>query len=337
MSILKGRTYEFESGKLNNYLHLVDIKQFNRVRVFSCFIAEFDEDTIILDCGTSFEINRLLRYMKKNNISLSSVRYIIPTHHHFDHIGGLWKLYSKIKEENPDVRILCSLKFKERIDNFKCEPHFFHAKKTFGGLIGEIRKIDDNAFKILNSSEYYESISNKNIIESFRSIDNIVHLSIIETPGHAPDHACPMFFIDDQLDFIYFGCAMGLKHHKDKMVTLPSCSAPNFNYNEYMKSVEILKELSPLSAGFSHAGVVLGMENVREIMEEHTILMKEFREMIINYYNQIPETRYVFDNIFPWMESKTDVSEGYADNEIVRKLSLSVVFGMMVDLGYREI
>ena len=75
--------YIFNSGKINEYLHLVDIKQFGRGRVFSVFIAEFDNSSVILDCGTSLEINRLIRYMKKNYIPLSSVKYIIPTHHHF--------------------------------------------------------------------------------------------------------------------------------------------------------------------------------------------------------------------------------------------------------------
>jgi len=54
----------FESGKINNYLHLVDINQFKKKRVFSVFIAEFDEYSVILDCGCGFgRTGHLLRSM----------------------------------------------------------------------------------------------------------------------------------------------------------------------------------------------------------------------------------------------------------------------------------
>ena len=188
-------TYKYKSGKINDYLHLVDIKQFNRQRVFSAFIAQFDHSSVILDCGSSLDINRLLRYMKKKGILLSSVKYIIPTHHHFDHSGGLWKLFDKIKQENTEVKILCSSLYKNLINNFDTVLHFKHVKKTFGGLIGEIKKISDDAFKILKSDQFFSN--DCTIIENFTIEDKVVGLSILETPGHAPDHVCPMFIIND--------------------------------------------------------------------------------------------------------------------------------------------
>ena len=79
----------------------------------------------------------------------------------------------------------------------------------------EIKPIEDNAYKIIDSRDY---INNRkeclNIVDSFTLNNHMVGLSILETPGHSPDHICPMFIINNQIDFIYFGCALGIKNHK---------------------------------------------------------------------------------------------------------------------------
>ena len=86
-----------ESGKITEYLHHVDLREFGTRRVLTCFIAEFDDCNVILDCGSSLEVKNLLRYAKKNKIDLSKMKYLVTTHHHFDHTGGMWKLYDEIK------------------------------------------------------------------------------------------------------------------------------------------------------------------------------------------------------------------------------------------------
>ena len=95
-----------KSGKVNEYLHMIDVKAYGTTRMLSVFLGEFDDCSILFDCGSSLDIKRSLRYFKKNQIPLSSFKYLITSHHHFDHNGGLWKLYEEIKAHNPNVKIL---------------------------------------------------------------------------------------------------------------------------------------------------------------------------------------------------------------------------------------
>ncbi len=325
-----------DSGKINEYLHLVDVKQFGMERVLTIFIAEFDDGIIIIDCGTSFEINRLLRYMKKNQLSLSAVKYIIPTHFHFDHCGGLWKLYEKIKVANQNVKILSSAELKHQVNNFDNLEHFSLAKKTFGGLIGELKGIDDSAFEIITPDD---SFGEKNFtphpIKVFKLGDKNVNLAIFKTPGHSLDHVCPLFIINGKLAFIHFGEALGIKGHKDKLITAPNCAAPNFDYKLHMNSAEKLNQLNPQNAGFSHSGFVHGEKNIRCLMIDHLSLMEQFRNMIVEYYKEKPETKFVFEKIYPFLKTRSDLGDDFADNPTVRKMMLTAVYGMMTDLKYR--
>ncbi|MFX1239367.1 MAG: MBL fold metallo-hydrolase, partial [Promethearchaeota archaeon] len=112
-----------ESGKINDYIHHVDLMEYGLKGFLSCYVAEFDEGTMILDCGSSLCVKTLLEYLKKENISLSSILYLTTTHHHYDHVGGLWKLYEEVKKHNPRVRILTNKTTKELLINNEYHLH----------------------------------------------------------------------------------------------------------------------------------------------------------------------------------------------------------------------
>ena len=320
-----------ESGKINDYIHHLDLKEFGTRKILSSFIGEFDDCSIILDSGSSLEVNRLIRYAKKNQIPLSSFKYLITTHHHFDHNGGMWKLYEIIKKHNPSVKIITNQKTKELLNDY--EYHLNRAKSTFGNNIGEMKPIESNAFKIIEPT-----INSIESIDSFYLNGQEIKLSILKTPGHTPDHQCPLFIKEDgEIDFIFFGEAVGTLYHSTKLITMPTSMPVYFQYKEYMESLENLKKLSskPSMSGFGHFGVVHGKDNVCEILLEHESFMKEYREKIIKYYKEKPETRHVVKKILPFLVPRTDLMSG--DNPVLKNIILAIVYGMLIDLGYRKI
>ena len=165
-----------------------------------------------------------------------------------------------------------------------------------------------------------------------------IKLSILKTPGHTPDHQCPLFIKEDgEIDFIFFGEAVGTLYHSTKLITMPTSMPVYFQYKEYMESLENLKKLSskPSMSGFGHFGVVHGKDNVCEILLEHESFMKKYREKIIKYYKEKPETRHVVKKILPFLVPRTDLMGG--DNPVFRNIILAIVYGMLIDLGYRKI
>ena len=322
-----------DSKKFNDYLHHIDLKEFGTPKVLSSFIAEFDDCYLFLDCGTSIEIKRVLRYARQNDIPLSKVKYLVTTHHHFDHCGGMWKLYDKIKTYNPDVKILTNEKTKILLNDY--ESHLNRAKRTFGRFSGKMNPIDNEAFKIIKPTiDFNSNLETMNIIEKFTVNGIEIKLAILDTPGHTHDHQSPIFIKNGEIDFIFFGEAAGTLYPTGELITMPTSMPIYFQNKEYMETLEKLIKLKPLSAGYGHFGAVHGKDNITTLLLDNKSLMTEFRADVIKYYKEKPETRYVVNKISQKMVDRAHV---HGENHPINaNVMLAITYGMMMDLGYRK-
>lgn len=323
-----------ETGKINDYIHLLDLMEFETPNILSSYIGEFDDECIIMDSGSSRDAPKIIEYLKKRRIPLENVSYLLTTHHHFDHNGGMWKLYEILSQYNPSLKILTNKKTKELLDNYKF--HLARGKRTYGNMVGEMREIRDEAFEIITPcNQFLKDLDSLDYIKSFKNNGEDVKMALLETPGHTPDHQSISFIKNNEIQFIFLGEAVGTLYHSNKLITSPTSMPIFFDYNTYMDSLFKLKELkTPLQCGFGHHGVVTGKENIRHILEEHQSFMKEFRSRVIEYYEGTPQTKYVFEKIKPYFQERYQVNEhqkGIFDNII-----LGLTYGMMMSLGYRS-
>ncbi len=322
-----------ETGKINDFIYHIDAQAYGAPRMLSVFVAQFDDSSVLIDCGSSLDIKKLVRFLKKLNIDLSSFKYLTTSHHHFDHVGGLWQIYDIIKEFNSDVKIITNNKTKELLNDY--EEHLARGKRTYGNLTGIMKPIEESAFKIIKPSTNFNSNPSKlEFMDSFSNDGSEVKFGILNTPGHTPDHQCPLFVKADSIEFIHLGESVGTIYHSSELVTMPTSMPTYYNHKEYMKTLENLKNLSPIKAGFGHFGVVNGKNNVRKILLEHETFMKEFRVAVIQSYSEKPETRYVLEQIKPMLLTRTDMS--FEENSMFNGIALGIVYGMMMDLGYRK-
>ena len=109
-----------------------------------------------------------------------------------------------------------------------------------------------------------------------------------------------------------------------------------FNYMEYMKSLNNLIKINPKPnfAGFGHFGVIKGSESIHQILLEHKEFMELFRKEVINAYNENPQTKHVVEKLTPILTPRTDLIKG--GHPILSNIILGIVYGMMIDLGYRK-
>ncbi|MHA1986788.1 MAG: MBL fold metallo-hydrolase, partial [Promethearchaeota archaeon] len=226
---------KLKSGKVNDYLHHIDVKAYGRQRMLSVFFGKFDDGCILIDCGSSLDIKKGLKYFKKNDIPLSSFKYLITTHHHFDHNGGLWKLYEEVKAHNPEVKILTNKITKKLLNDFKL--HLKRGMRTYGNLVGDMKPISNGAFKIIEPiQEFNIKSENLEIIDTFSINGSEVKLVIFKTPGHTPDHQCPALIKEGNVDFIQYGESAGTIYNESKLLTMPTSMPIYYNHEKYMET-----------------------------------------------------------------------------------------------------
>ncbi|MBN1801144.1 MAG: MBL fold metallo-hydrolase [Candidatus Lokiarchaeota archaeon] len=323
-----------KSGKINDYLHHLDLLEYGLEGFLSCFVAEFEEGVVILDCGSSLCVPNLLKYLEQCQISLSSVRYFVTTHHHYDHVGGLWFLYEKVKKFNPDVKIITNQKTKELLLDY--EYPLQRARRNFGDYVGEMKPIDVNAFQIVNPcSEFDDLALSKQSEIQFTSNGLKIRLSLLSTPGHTPDHQCPLFLNEnDEIEFLYLGEAGGTLYHSSRLISMSTSMAIYYQHEKYMSSLEKLIHLRVLKAGLGHFGVIDGERHVIDFLNDNYSFMQDFQNRIIKYYRENPSTKYVVERLLPFLATRTDRME--QDSSILRNITLGTTYGMMMNLGYRN-
>jgi glyoxylase-like metal-dependent hydrolase (beta-lactamase superfamily II) len=323
-----------DTGKINDFIHLLDLREFGISNILSSFIGVFDDECIIMDSGSSNDAPKIIQYLRKEGIPLKKVSYLLTTHHHFDHNGGMWKLYEILRENNPNVKILTNKTTKNLLNNY--EFHLARGKRTYGNMVGEMREIRDDAFEIITPGNHFpREPTSLEYVKSFEKNGDEVKLSILATPGHTPDHQSLAFIKNGEIKFIFFGEAVGTLYHSTELITSPTSMPIFFDYDTYMDSLSNLRTLeTPLQCGFGHHGIISGKKNVEHILKEHESFMKEFRSKVIEYYKETPQTSYVFEKIKPFFKERYQINKHWED--IFDNIILGLTYGMMMSLGYRS-
>ena len=307
------------SGKITDEIYHLDIEQYSMPRSCSIYFLVTPKLIIIMDVGTSDDINSILLFMKKNNLPFKKIKYLVPSHHHFDHFGGGWKLWEIISKSNPEIKILTTEKTKRLLQNPK--DHMNRAKRTFGDFIGVMKPISDEAYEILETDE---PIQIPGLSKEFK---------LISTPGHTSDHVSPSIINDNKTEFIYLSeCAGGLLHSQ-KLKTVPSSMPPEFDFKTYLKSLQKIIDLEPFNAGYAHAGVVRGQDKVIQVLTENQEYSRYFRDFVKMRFLERRETRYVVEQ---FIEHELSERSDIPLNSLYTNYVVAVVYGQLIDLGLRK-
>ncbi|MFW9903730.1 MAG: MBL fold metallo-hydrolase [Candidatus Thorarchaeota archaeon] len=307
------------SGKITDDIFHLDLNQYNIPRSCSVFLLITPQSIVIMDIGTSNDVKTIFECLKTINLPLKNIRYLVPSHHHFDHFGGGWKLWNIIKKFNPQVKVLTTEETKKYLQ--KPQRHLNRAKRTFGERIGLMKPLPEEAYEI---TELNESIPIPGLDKQFK---------LLPTPGHTSDHVCPVIEKNGQTEFVYLSeCAGGLLHSK-KLLTVPSSMPPDFNFGTYIQSLRNVLTLKSLNVGYAHAGAVRGQEVVKQVLEEHIEFSFFFRDFVKKKFTERKKTRYVVEQFLDQEMKKR--SEAH-NHELYVNYVVAVVYGQLVDLGLKK-
>ena len=208
----------------------------NDVACFYC-VVEGDEVAII-ETGTSKSVPTLLKLLAELSIKHEQVKYVIPTHVHLDHAGGVGTMMQTF----PNAELLVHPSgAKHMIDPSQLIKATIdvYGEQAYKNLYGEIPPVD--AGRVISAE--HESVVNLNGRQ----------LLLIHTPGHAYHHLC---VVDETSKGIFTGDTFGLAYqnlfYQQKRIVIPTTTPTQFDQAALHASIDLLMSYAPEKMYMTH-------------------------------------------------------------------------------------
>ncbi|WP_203142787.1 MBL fold metallo-hydrolase [Marinobacter mangrovi] len=208
----------------------------------ACYLIRGADQYAIIDTGTNRTVPVILGLLEERGIPRSQVRYVIPTHVHLDHAGGVGGLMQAL----PEATLLIHPRgARHMIDpsRLKAGVLAVYGEKTFAEVYEDIipvpgervRTLDDGAEILLGDRR----------------------LLFLDTPGHARHHFC---IYDAASNGIFTGDTFGLCYPslmtENGPFIFPTTTPVQFDPEPLKQSIHRLLALEPERMYLTHYGLV---------------------------------------------------------------------------------
>jgi len=221
--------------------------------VFAVYFIK-DGDGAIVEPGPAVVVPKIQEAVVE--LGLSNPAYIIPTHIHLDHAGGVGRL----AEVFPKTKIVVN---KQGVRHIVEPSRLIESTRMafgddFESIYGSILPVPESRLKVVEDGE--------------RLVVGSRELVIIYTPGHAPHH---ISIFDTKTRGLFCGEALGLIYGPG-YPPLPAVAPPSFDMELYLNDMERLKALKPKLLFYSHGSVASEPEGLITTAMENTRLVGDF-------------------------------------------------------------
>ncbi|MHA1269630.1 MAG: MBL fold metallo-hydrolase [Candidatus Helarchaeota archaeon] len=250
--------YIRDSGKISDDSYIIDTKSWGIKKQNAVYFI-MDKKIVLIDTGTASDARKINKYIKEE-IGCSKIDYLIITHGHLDHYGGLSYF---IKRHDP-VFVLISNKSINKINEIK----ELIKRKNLNSKLIEVQEGDK-----FNIGEMHT-------------------LKILETPGHSPDH---ISIFDLKTRYLYVGDSAGA-YHIGKKFSRPTAYAPDFNYTDYLKTLNRFIGMNISGIGISSYGFVKGSKS-KGVLKFGLNIFKNWYETIKKNYLEGKDINEIYEII----------------------------------------
>lgn len=208
----------------------------------ACYLLREGDQAAFIDTGTNYSVPNMLAALDRHELTPAQLRYVIPTHVHLDHAGGV----GRIMRECPNA---------ELVIHPRGAAHMIDPAKLVAGataVYGE-QGMRDTYGEILPVSE-----SRIQTPEDGASIDlNGRPLLFLHTEGHARHHFC---IYDDASSGFFTGDTFGLSYREFDTdcgaLVLPTTTPVQFDPEAWQDSLQRLMSYQPRRMYLTHYGMV---------------------------------------------------------------------------------
>lgn len=125
-----------------------------------CTLIKCNDECMLIDSGEEYEANTVIDFLKSKDVT--TLKYVIATHPHSDHIGGLDEIIKNFEVENIIIpKISYDSEEFEELKNTIIEYNI----NVIEPKIGDEYYLGDSKFMILSpSSPYYGELNNYSVV-----------------------------------------------------------------------------------------------------------------------------------------------------------------------------
>ncbi len=229
------------------HLYRIDLPQKRRGwRYFiSSWLYSDGSLAFLVDPGPLYSIDTLLTSLQRHG--LSSLDYILLTHIHIDHAGGL----ARLLETFPSAKVCC---------HPRGHNHLNHPEKLWQGtqdVLGDLALDYGEILPVPAHTLFFTKT-----VETASG-----DIRVYETPGHAPHHLCFSFG-----RFLFCGEVAGTLSEIGTAIYQRPATPPRFDLAVSLASLEAMIALQPEVAVFAHYGSIRHPERVLKTAHHQLLL-----------------------------------------------------------------
>lgn len=211
------------------------------------FVA--DEKTALIEAGCPIQIPDILTAVGKLGYDANELSYVIPTHMHADHAGGVGLLTRRL----PQLKVVTHPRTAKLLSDSEMLSRVMLGFKTVFGNDGQ-----DRFGEMLPVSQ-----EKCLMVEDGDSISlGERKLKVIHTSGHDPYH---LSFLDEKSRGLFCGDALGV--HFSEIEVIMSSPVAGSDFLLLQQSIKKLKELNPSLLLFSHGGATRDVFKLIQLAE----------------------------------------------------------------------
>lgn len=208
--------------------------------VAALYLMQEGEQIAIIETGTSLSAPLVVEALKQRGLSADNVAYVIPTHVHLDHAGGVGELMHICANAQ---LVIHPRGARHMIDPSKLVAGTMsvYGEEAFRKLYGELRPVPED--RVIEAPDNYQLDFNGR------------QLRFLDTPGHARHHFC---IYDPTSRGIFSGDTFGLSYPglatEQGVFIFPTTTPVQFDPESMHHSIDRLMALQPQFIYLTHFG-----------------------------------------------------------------------------------
>ncbi len=227
---------------------------FQRPRFDAAYLVVENGRAAFIDTGTNFAVPRLIQALEALDLPRDAVDYVIPTHVHLDHAGGVGTLMREL----PNATLICHPRgLRHMVDPSKL---WLSATAVYGDE--EMRRSYGELVNV--PAERAKASSDEMVLDL-----NGRPLRFIDTPGHAKHHHC---IWDERSQGWFTGDTFGLSYREfdqqGRPWALPTSTPVQFEPEAMKASIQRMLATHPQRMYVTHYGMVQDVARLAALLTD---------------------------------------------------------------------